>query len=342
MNVWEGTISAGRLFERALSRTTEEPVFPRWSNLDPQGYAKRFRNDIATEFSAEGFVLQERRIVTIVPYQNGTQPPDLPTAKPSQNPATPSFRPIRRIRPPPRRYSKPPRTSKGLPITWPDSDKTGGIVRVREFAATNEDRSTAGIDIGEVELVTLFTSSPYTENGAIAEGVALYARRSLLELQKLSSREASSLLVERQRVLSPSTAPSTGSTESRSSITIAALSSSSTSGRHQQEHARLRSRAEQQGAAAELARHILGGSASKEGVGTAEQAQAALVYVGKGSMVRAGGGHGPRSGAAIARQLEVELRRRQVRCLFVRTNEAYTSSVCPSAHCTNEDGQRNP
>lgn len=341
MNVWADTISAGWLFDRALSRT-EERVFPRWSNLDPQGYAERFKNNLATEFSAEGSVLQERRIVTIIPYQNGTRPPNLPIAKLSQNPATPSFCAIRRIRPPVRRYIKPPRTSKGLPITWPDSDKTNGITRVREFATTNEDRSTAGIDIGEVEMVTLFTSTPYAKDGAIAEGVALYSRRSLLELQKLSSREASSLLAKRQRVLLPSNAPLTGSTEPRSRIAIATLSSSSASSRHQQERSRLRSTAEQQGAAAELARHILGGSASKEGVGTVEQAQAALIYVGKGSMVRSDGGHGPRSGAAITRQLEVELRRQRVRCLFVRTNEAYTSSVCPSAHCTNEEGQRNP
>lgn len=215
-------------------------------------------------------------------------------------------------------------------MSWPNSDTFEGIERVRRFIEEVGQPNIGGADIGEVELVALFSHVVDASNGTVAEGCAFLGRGRLLEEQKESSRQASKLLLERHRGLEARQLSSVGQ------AVLKSLERSSESRRRQQERARLRSNAEQAGGAAELARHLLGGTQS----GTPPQP--VLLYIGKGSMVRSSGGTGPRSGPPILRQLEIELRRRRVRSLIVRTGEAYTSSVCSCQGCRDGEAQRNP
>lgn len=178
--------------------------------------------------------------------------------------------------------------------------------------------------------MALFSHVVDASNGTVAEGCAFLGRGRLLEEQKESSRQASRLLLERHRGLEARGLSSVGQAVRTS------LERSSQSRRQQQERARLRSTAEQAGGAAELARHLLGGTHSDT------PPRPVLLYVGKGSMVRSSGGTGPRSGPPILRQLEIELRRRRVRSLVVRTGEAFTSSVCSCQGCRDGQSQRNP
>lgn len=217
------------------------------------------------------------------------------------------------------------------------------MTRVRDFVAgTRRPPNIAGADLGEVELVALFSRVSDLSGASEAEGVAYYGRGSLVEVQKRNSQEASRLLKERQEdVLDLRT--TNGGKPTDDAAPIAELAASNAWTRHQSEQAALRTKREEQGAAAELGQHLLAGTIRGRSPisGLGSHKPSVLVYVGKGSQVRSGGGTGPRSGPAIIRQLETELRRHRVRYLFVRTNEMWTSSVCPSAYCLDDKDQRN-
>lgn len=337
-------MSSGAVFELGVRRRTE-PYFPRWSNLDLDKYESQFRRDLAIEYRQEGGVVAPFQIPTLVQYRNSYTPPSLPLAPRSRNPRTPAFRRLTRLKAPPRPYHAPSPTINGLPKYWPNSDSPTGIARVRAFAGSTfrSSRIVAGVDIGEVIPIASFAATPDAKGRCVHEGVALYGRGSLAELQREASRTSSRLLEERRRCFVDGSGLQAGGggaqqpEEVRRSV-VERLERSGHSRRAQTEQARLASDAEATGAASELVRHILGGTLSQ--ANARDPTISVLAYVGKGSIVRTGGGTGPRSGAVIARKLEAELRRLGVNSMLVRTNEMYTSSVCPNSACRSADGRR--
>lgn len=341
-------MTAGQLFRTAVEKRGEDELFPTWSSLDRTKYGDKFRNDLAVEYELVNGEATVRRIRTLVPYANQHRAPQLPERSRSRNKATPRFVPVWRLKSLVRPYDRPPATWKGLPKSWPDSDTPWGIAKVRNFAKETEDakRVVAGVDIGEVIVAAAFSRvPPLRGKGKAHEGIAFYARGRLTEQQRAASRSASAALKARSATLGTDRSPEndTKSTARAGELTVhvCARERLLLAGRSRRAHTeacRRAADAERHGAAADLVRHILGGQDAEERAADAQTS--VLLYIGKGSMVRSSGWTGPRSGPAIVRRLEIELRRRGVRSMLVRTNECYTSQACPNPDCRDERGQR--
>ncbi|GAA6022625.1 hypothetical protein JCM8202_005022 [Rhodotorula sphaerocarpa] len=237
------------------------------------------------------------------------------------------------------------KTVDGLPASWGELRKGETRRRLDDFVRDREpdQRAYVGVDLGVRNPVAAYLSIPTSVPGMVdgrAEASVVYRRDTLLAMQRRNSSMMSHINTNLRRQVDLSRTASTSRTPGRDDgtaddeatdeqATIDMWVNVLTKAHPVRERTQIRyaveREAEMRRFTSELARAMAGGN---EGRSRAELAELRwVVFVGD-EMNEATGASGAQSHNVILRHLPIELRRRGMQAMFVRTPESYTSQRC--------------
>ncbi|GAA6016975.1 hypothetical protein JCM8202_004501, partial [Rhodotorula sphaerocarpa] len=237
------------------------------------------------------------------------------------------------------------KTVDGLPASWGELRKGETRRRLDDFVRDREpdQRAYVGVDLGVRNPVAAYLSIPTSVPGMVdgrAEASVVYRRDTLLAMQRRNSSMMSHINTNLRRQVDLSRTASTSRTSGRDDgtaddeatdeqATIDMWVNVLTKAHPVRERTQIRyaveREAEMRRFTSELARAMAGGN---EGRSRAELAELRwVVFVGD-EMNEATGASGAQSHNVILRHLPIELRRRGMQAMFVRTPESYTSQRC--------------
>lgn len=246
------------------------------------------------------------------------------------------------------------KTVDGLPASWGELRKGETRRRLDDFVRDREpdQRAYVGVDLGVRNPVAAYLSIPTSVPGMVdgrAEASVVYRRDTLLAMQRRNSSMMSHINTNLRRQVDLSRTASTSRTSGRDDgtaddeatdeqATIDMWVNVLTKAHPVRERTQIRyaveREAEMRRFTSELARAMAGGN---EGRSRAELAELRwVVFVGD-EMNEATGASGAQSHNVILRHLPIELRRRGMQAMFVRTPESYTSQRCPHPRCRRDD-----